>query len=458
MRPCPFTLSVVILLFAATPLARGGAPHVDCGLPFVFEGSDVNAVFLPYKYLGTRRELGETGKRISLLIQADTLIHALSYGRIASVQMEPAAGREDDCVPDIVLDKLVGTANNIPKIKRGKGIVLVWGVLFEEGDDIYLKTYVTGLRRDVRDLLKVKIGDHIFYVEPSAQVVSFPAHKITRSMLTSIEAAYSAADQVYEQPSLTAKAKPLPHGQCPSCPPGGANGYYVDRQEGNWLHVRWSMGEGEGDAGWIPARLTLESHSLDSYMPELHFIRGTVGYLRLRMTTDRQETARLRNLALPHFERFLESEDAKRAETASAAALQLSGIMRLSGEGAADDWVQASAAFERAQKLVPYGAEVRNAATMGHIYQDWAAGRDVEKARDRARELIATSLLRTIDAVTAQNLVSYYELLLPKVKGAEASVGVKPSLPSNEIVRRLDTLRNSGIAAPLSSEVTPITN
>src|SRR5215469_425043 len=165
--PLPRTCSLAMLiLFMSAPLTKAGAAHRDCRFPMVFEGAAVNVVVLPYSYTGKNQSLTRVGNRLSLLVKLDVLSHILEYGSIGAVQMEMPEGVSEDsrsCSPDTVLPILLGTrppdmslagmfANtqgSVSALRPGHGLVLVWGLLYEEGDDVFVQTYARYLRRDV---------------------------------------------------------------------------------------------------------------------------------------------------------------------------------------------------------------------------------------------------------------------------------------------------------------------
>ena len=434
-----FLSMLLAMLFVASHPAFAGAPHMDCSKPFIYPESDVNTVVLPYSYAGGNQRLNETGRRISLLIQADTLLHIMPYGRIASVQLEPSPGAEAECEPQVVLGKLLGKNPNYREIKPGKGLVLIWGLIYEEGGDIFLKTFATALRRDAPDSAELKFGKWTFVTSPSARVVAFPPRKISHSMLNEIEAKYSSADRVYSDPSEDAQSRALPRANCPTCSPGETQGYYVDRKQGDWLHVRWFGANNDSDAGWIRAQSDLAGHSLDSFMPELNFIRASVGYLAFRMAPTSPEAPRLRDLATAGFKQYLKSDEQGQAEVASAVALELCGIMRVLGGGSPENWNEAIGYFETAHRLVPENPEARNVLAVGHIYQDWIAGTQLERSKERAQELIDATLLKPNDPVPVKNLASYYQLLLPKAREVTNEPSPK-ALSLGDIQKRLDKI------------------
>src|SRR5258708_8188153 len=90
------------------------------------------------------------GNRLSLLVKLNVLSHGLEYGSVRAVQMEMPEGASKaypSRQPEIVLPKLLGaTPGAQQKLASGHRLVLVWGLLYEEGDDVFLHIYARSLR------------------------------------------------------------------------------------------------------------------------------------------------------------------------------------------------------------------------------------------------------------------------------------------------------------------------
>ena len=97
-----------LALLASVLPAMAAEQGADCRTPEVFSDAAVNAVVLPYEYMGTHDvlERSQAAQRLSLLLQRNTLFLLLKYPGIASVQMvrRGTAG----CEPDLVIDQLLG--------------------------------------------------------------------------------------------------------------------------------------------------------------------------------------------------------------------------------------------------------------------------------------------------------------------------------------------------------------
>ena len=93
---------------------------------------------LPFRYAGTeeRRELTETGQRLTRLVQFEILLSMVKYGSVAAVALHESEPGGCDAVD--VLEQV--------RLEPGHGLILVWGRLFEQQDQIYVQTYVRFLR------------------------------------------------------------------------------------------------------------------------------------------------------------------------------------------------------------------------------------------------------------------------------------------------------------------------
>lgn len=249
------------LFLLSASLAQAGIAHLDCRYPMVFRGAAVNVVVLPYAYTGDNHTLTNVGNRLSLLIKLDVLSHILDYGSVGAVQMEMPPGlRTNDrsCGPEAVLPILLGTrppspalvgmfANN-PEAQNtlgsGHGLVLVWGLLYEEGDDIYVQTYVRFLRRDTDETIAFQAGGSSFSARPSVQSLAFTPQKFTQSELQQIEHSYRKADYVRDQPNDSAPGDELPLlvARCagPDCDDSAIHGgFYVEEKRGEWIRIQY---------------------------------------------------------------------------------------------------------------------------------------------------------------------------------------------------------------------------
>jgi hypothetical protein len=437
--------------------------HQDCRTPLVFEGAAVNVVVLPYRYAGgSNASLTNMGNRLSLLVKLDVLSHILGYGSVGAVQMEmPEFVSKDDpsCQPEIVLPKLLGTVPGaMQKLAPGHGLVLVWGLLYEDGDDIFVQTYARFLRRDVDEGVTFTAGGSSFSAKPSAQLLAFTPQKFSQQQLAEVENSYRKADFIRTEPSDSAPGEPLPDlvAKCASCDDSAVHaGFYVEEIKGEWIRVqRMDPVRGQNKEGWIHAAGGLEGVPLEKILPELKFIEGCAGYLRQRVA-DAQHTplpGEMPALAVASLNAFAQSNDAQPADITNAVALQLAGIVEyLSAQDRVDSFTRAAQDFERARKMIPYDPNAINLAVGAQVKQEWKQKGKCDQTALKAQRLSAASMLSP-DKAALGNLNSLYTLLL---KSPDETV-VAGNLSKGDVANRLSAVdgltRDRSVAVDLPAQ------
>ena len=442
-RICSLTV-LVILLFAR--LAQAGMPHRDCRFPMVFEGAAVNVVVLPYSYAGNNYPLTDLGNRLSLLVKLDVLSHILEYGSVGAVQMEmPEGVPKDDrsCLPETVLPILLGTRppnmalattfadtrGSVNVLRPGHGLVLVWGQLYEEGDDIFVQTYARFLRRDIDETITFQAGGSSFSAKPSAQLLAFTPQKFTQSELKQIEDSYRRADYVRDQPNDTAPGDQLPP-LVAKCAGYGCDdspvhaGFYVQEKRGEWIRIQYmDPTQGQRKEGWIHSAGGLAGEPLDKILPELKFIEGCAGYLRLRVA-DAEHTPQppaAPALAVNQLNAFVQSNESQPPDITNAVALQFAGVVEyLSGRGQIESLIKAADDFERAREMIPYDPNAITLAVGAQVAEEWRQKGRCEQTALKAERLSAATALSS-DKAALVNLDSLYTLLLKSPEPAPAA-------------------------------------
>ena len=442
-RTCSLTV-LMILLFAH--LAKAGIAHRDCRFPMVFEGAAVNVVVLPYSYAGKNYSLTNLGNRLSLLVKLDVLSHILEYGSVGAVQMEmPEGVSKDDpsCLPETVLPILLGTRppnmalagmfadtrGSVNALRPGHGLVLVWGLLYEEGDDVFVQTYARFLRRDVDETITFQADGSSFSAKPSSQLLAFTPQKFTQSELKQIEDSYRRADYVRDQPNDSSHGDQLPQ-LVAKCAGYGCDdspvhaGFYVQEKRGGWIRIQYmDPTQGQRKEGWIHSDGGLAGAPLDKILPELKFIEGCAGYLRLRVA-DAEHTPQppaASALAVNQLNAFVQSNESQPTDILNAVALQLVGAVEyLSGRDQVESLIKAADDFERARKMIPYDPNAITLAVGAQVAEEWRQKGRCEQTALKAERLSAASALSSDKAALA-NLNSLYTLLLKSPEPARAA-------------------------------------
>jgi hypothetical protein len=451
---------LTVLLFAM--LAQAGMLHRDCRYPMVFEGAAVNVVVLPYRYAGGNNySLTNMGNRLSLLVKLDVLSHILEYGSVGAVQMEmPEGASKDDpsCLPETVLPKLLGmrppgmasaemfpaTPGSVTALRPGHGLVLIWGLLYEEGDDVFVQTYARFQRRDIDEGITFQVGGSLFSAKPSSQTLAFTPQKFTQSELRQVEDGFRRANYVRDQPNDSARGDQLPElvGKCAGfgCDDSPVHaGFYVQEKKGEWIRIQYMDPiQGHRKEGWIHAAGGLEGTPLDKILPELKFIEGCAGYLRQRVA-DKEHTTlppAPTALAVTQLNAFVQSNDSQPIDITNAVALQLEGIVEyLSAPDRAESLTKVADDFERARKMIPYDPNAITLAVSAQVAQEWRQRGRCDQTALKAQQLSAASALAS-DKTALGNLSNLYTLLL-KSPGS-------PPTPENlnkvEVRNRLDVV------------------
>jgi hypothetical protein len=459
-------VTMLVLLLSAR-LAQAGAVHLDCRHPVVFQGAAVNVVVLPYVYAGDDHSLSNVGNRLSLLIKLDVLSHILDYGSVGAVQMEMPPGtpaNDPPCVPETVLPILLGTRPPSPTLyglladnpeakntlRSGHGLVLVWGLLYEEGDDFFVQTFARFLRRDVDETIKFQAGGSSISAKPSFQSLAFTPQKFTRSELQEIEDSYRRADYVRDQPNDNARGEQLPllAAKC-----AGANcddsaihaGFYVKEKRGEWIRIQYmDLAKDRRKEGWIHAAGGLSGTPLDKILPELKFIEGCAGYLGLRVA-DAERTSQppgAAALAVAQLYSFVQSNESQPADINNAVATQLEGAIEYFS--AHDQWEALSKAadyFERARTIIPYDPNAITLAVGAQVKAEWRQKGRCERTVQKS-ERLSNALAFSDDKASLANLNSLYTLLLKSPALAPA-----PEDFTNEAVtQRVEVLKSLAVS------------
>ena len=443
--------SLVLMSLLAVSSAEAVMAHRDCRTPLVFDGAAVNVVVLPYRYAsGSNASPSNMGNRLSLLIKLDVLSHILDYGSVGAVQMEMPEGISKDdpsCQPEVVLPKLLGTANGAEKqLAAGHGLVLVWGLLYEEDDDVYVQTYVRFLRRGADEVVKFNAGESSFTAKPSADVVAFTPQKFTQQQIQQVEQSYQRANLIHKEPNDDSPGEQLPElvAKCAGCGDDSPlhGGFYVEEKRGEWIRIRrMDQVSYENKEGWIHAAGGLSGNALDQILPELKFIEGSVGYLRQRVADAEHNPlpGELSSTTANRLKDFVKSNDIQSADMASAVALQMAGIVEyMAGAGHSDILSKAAEDFEQARKIIPYDANAISLAVGGQIGQEWQQKGRCEQSALKAQRLSAAAAMGPDKTTARSNLQSLYKLLLKSPPPA----AMGGNLSQEEVRKRLNAVES----------------
>jgi hypothetical protein len=263
-------LACVFALATGAPASAGG--RLPCHAVHVFEGAAVNALVLPYRDARSDRQLvGSVGARLSMLIQQETLFALLKYG---SVGVTEVTSQDRVCEVREVIARL--TSGSGPgTLAPGHGVVLLWGRLYEENDELYVQSYIRFLRRGEAETIDATLEAAtplVLRAALPAQAVALVPRRVTKADLREIEQRARGSLMLHAEPRDGASRRPL----------AGENeplSYGVLRTQGDWMQVRSII---TGQTGWLRARTDSEAWALRRFLPELGYLDAVAGYLRLR--------------------------------------------------------------------------------------------------------------------------------------------------------------------------------
>jgi len=396
---------IIAALVCAPGAARAGRPFASCQHPEIFQGGALNVVVLPYE-----ADLDENGnptavrvaRELPLLIQSASLAAIVKYGSVGSIGL---VNLEDDyhCTPDAVFGKVDA------QMKDGQALVLVWGSLFENSGGLQVQTYVRLLRKGTRETARIEIGNQPFFAELTAQTVAFPPRRLSPDDLVAIDAAFERSSLIRRAPRDDAPGRPMYE----DIRNGRAFGYSVQRVDPNgiWAEVVSTIGE----TGWVRLSPDIGTRAFADWFPELQFIDGASGYLRIQQgaenawpTPSRASRARALD-ALAHYTRL----DASGGESIPrAVAFQMSAILRtMDGNVTDPDWEWAIAQLDSARRVAPYSVEASQLASLVRMQRAYTAHRSTWQPTSYEKDLTRSAAVAPDNALVLQNLRTFYALV-----------------------------------------------
>lgn len=387
----------ILPLLLVSRCAHAGTGFVECRNPFVHSAADVNVVVMPFTHQVKGVQPDSIGNELGYLVQLELLFSILKYGSVAAVHLVADVAHPDECTPDIVLRKLGYS------LQPGKGLIMVWGLIYEEAGNIYVRTYVRFLRRDRTESLPLTIKDTSFAMAPSAQSFASAPTQLSASDLRAIEAEFHRAILVHTARTEYSSATPLV--RLPA--EHKSVGYVIHDTAGDWMLIQ---PDNPGmPAGWVHARAQLADLTLTKRLPELRLIEGIAGYIRYRVALDRGE-----NLSglVPDIEQALESYRTDDASGAMASAIgkQLSGLLRLNAR-IPEESRTASSLFSAARKQVPYSAEANNLDLVLQVQGYYEKRSGTLAAKSVATGFVQAIALDPSNKQTVSNVQSFLRLI-----------------------------------------------
>ncbi|MGH8628805.1 MAG: hypothetical protein ACREYC_27280, partial [Gammaproteobacteria bacterium] len=320
-------------------------------------------LILPYRYSDRRTTPNEEtiGARLASLIQQEVLFSMLKYESIGATELVSYGGKLCD-VNDVI--RMVTDPDNQRSVPVGGGLAIIWGRIYEEGDSIFVQSYVRFVLVGVDNTITVSLSTKDKPVELRAtlpsQGVAMAPRRMTTKDFREIEARSARTLVLRDEPNEAVPSRTYPRG------PHEPLTYWVVDHRGDWMRIKSQM---TGEEGWVRARFDDEPWSLRRLLPELAYLDGVIGYLRLETKVGSQlrNGIRLRTwmeTAFARYEREVGTDAAREAIALSRVLLGKivwSQSYRLANPGAAKPGAEL---FREAWTLIPESSEARNLAAV----------------------------------------------------------------------------------------------
>lgn len=430
----PFFLIFIFFLFFITINANAGIPRVSARRPLVFSNAAINVVVLQYTYTGKDAERrSETGERLSLLMHQSILYSILKFGSVGAVQIVLDGSKEDN-KPEVIFDKILGKKPGaLATIKKNHVLVFLWGHIYEEGNAIFVQSYIRFLRHGVSETISMSFSDNLeLNGKLPSQAFAFAPRRLTYENLDKINSEFFRNILVRNEPEITASGYPLISERSGL----GFGAYSVVEARRGWMRIK-PQAEG-GREGWIRIDANLGNADLKSYMPELHFVEAVSGYLRYKMTLDGTLEGKIHaGLILRAIMNYLEREvSTRRADNAVALAEVISAdlITQSVSDPPAVYIDTLIKLYADAVNLMPYNADARNLLTCANIgrrhINNWENSNPMKFADDFNKSIS----LDPGNSLVLANLETYYSYLVSLPNSVQL-------VPQKELKDRLEAVK-----------------
>ena len=371
-KTSPFRLFWASLLtgvvLTSLPGTANSGGFTPCQAPFVFKGAAANIV--PLEYLATaadrtmkdsqqHKRLQQTAQHLAWLMKLDSWQQP-TYGSLGVVAH---MFFHEKCDPDEVLNELVRY-----KVKKGQVLVMLQGRIFIEGDQIFLQSRLRGIHRnDQRSSPNESLGhysekkglethlgerEHRISASLPSLDITFSPRALTFAELDRIDQSFEKASIMYPEPAKTPDGIPLHfEGEQPQA------FRILSHVDEKWLKIEDFF---SGNSGFIQTDSSTSAR-LHASLPELDFLNGLLGYLRI------SQDQTVPNYSLPirsairqadeSFARFSTNQKSTEDFEARALASALRGIFVVKSKGA---WREARKHFVKAVTILPYRSVYHN--------------------------------------------------------------------------------------------------
>jgi hypothetical protein len=371
--------------------------------PFVFSGSAVNVLILPYEFAGgadadpnAELDVNKTERELMRLLKLDTVLTA-RFGSLGVITIQPqpqnatAGVVGEKCTADDIVERLLRQRDHAPKANQA--LIIITGLIYREGEDLFFQTKLrsilftatsrgTALSPDELEIsLQDENGDengkpHRLAASVGADDLVFPPRRITKSDLKLMGDTFRSGIQAYSAKDLASQSNRL------NLDPDEVTAFTVEAVDPEgWIKIHpYHINDSRPDdtatenPAWIPFEPSA-TQFLHQQLPELEFLSGAIGYFRTRQTTEgprfgaEPSLAATAELTATVLTRYTDNSAALFDDEPRAAAKSLMGVMlaRLADKGQKEKWEQASDRFAEAVSIMPENTEPRNLLALSKV-------------------------------------------------------------------------------------------
>lgn len=440
-----FVMSLLLVLIAQSAAAM--EPAAECSNPSVFPDAAINVIILPYSTETATHELGGSAQKFTLLMQLEILFSLLKYESVGVVRLVASPGemKSGKCGPENVLAMLLGKQPGAREtLRKGHGLILVWGAFYEEGENLYVQNYVRFLRGDVPEEYILKVNDSSFIGRLPLQSVSLPPQRITSRDLENISHEFERIAVFHQDANESSKGTSFPIDALGMVKDKWT--LYVTQMKDDWMYLE---SRGTGPSGWVHTG-GLSSEFLRMKEQKFSFIEGAAGYLRYFVGQSDatfkapSQTLTAADQALEEFERtVVNAEQFKNNSDVPALALSsaMRGIMKLHGSSATTDNMRSALEyFNRALPYMSYSADLRNLKLQTELYLAYKGVQPNLNAKNISLDFTKAVAVEPDNGPAMSNLTSFYELMLKS--GPPPQADPQGSLTKEELVKLLNVLQS----------------
>ena len=306
----------------------------------------------------------------------------------------------------------------------GNGLILIWGRIFQSGQDLFLQTYIRFVRHGVEESIDVAVGDRTLKGSLSTQAFACAPRKIAIRDIEDIERQFAASRLLHAEPRVISGSEDSRN---------RGFSYWMTDVRGDWVKLE-SMDRGSNkkfermDTGACGGCAVVAARADAGAVLR----RGRCGVFeraRRRRIADRRRRARCRTpirrspaTRRPGASTPSSAATRRRAERRSPSPYLASWrVHRAAARTSPEAITEARTQFDRAAALVPQSSAARHLAAMAsvaHAYRQPSADQSPQRFIEELRALLGTD---PDNAYMLRNLMAVYDLVLAPTASAPSS-------------------------------------